>query len=151
LFLTDEGIPYAKLKRQSGFQTKTAWRNLRERVAKVVLRLARLKRHQAKLLDGTEREEMISKAQELEGRGEVLRSVTPHWGRHNLASHAFIKGLDTEKVRRLGNWQTDAMVRRYQHLKPEFGKELANVVEFPKTRGTPSRTTRPRRAPRKTD
>jgi hypothetical protein len=74
------------------------------------------------MLHGSQREEMISKAQELEGRAEVVRSVTPHWGRHNLASHAFVKGMDTEKVRRLGNWQTDAMVRRYQHLKPDFGK-----------------------------
>ena len=151
LFLTDRGVPYAKLKRQSGFQVKTAWRNLRERVAQVILRLARLKLHQAKMLHGSQREEMISKAQELEGRAEVVRSVTPHWGRHNLASHAFIKGMDTEKVRRLGNWQTDAMVRRYQHLKPDFGKELANVVEFPKTQGTSSRKTKSRVSSKKAD
>jgi hypothetical protein len=149
--LTDEGVPYVKLKRQGGFQTKTAWRNLHERVAQVILRLARLKRYQANRLDGSEHEEMIAKAQELEGRAEVVRSVTPHWGRHNLASHASIKGLDTAKVRRLGNWQTDAMVRRYQHLKPEFGKELANVVEFPKTKGSASRAAKPRRPLKRAD
>jgi site-specific recombinase XerD len=120
-------------------------------VAQVILRLARRKLHQAKMLHGGQREEMISKAQELEGRAEVVRSVTPHWGRHNLASHAFIKGMDTEKVRRLGNWQTDAMVRRYQHLKPDFGKELANVVEFPKTKGTSSRKAKSRRSSKKAD
>ena len=72
-------------------------------------------------------------------------------GRHNLASHAFIKGLDTEKVRRLGNWQTNAMVWRYQHLKPEFGKELANVMEFPRTKGTSSRTTKSQGSSKKTE
>ena len=49
------------------------------------------------------------------------------------------KGLDTEKVRRLGNWQTDAMVRRYQHLKPISARSWLTWREFPKTKGTSSR------------
>jgi hypothetical protein len=59
------------------------------------------------------------------------------------------RGLDTEKVRRLGNWRTDAMVRRYQHLKPDIGEELANVVEFPKTKGRSAKTAKSRGASRR--
>lgn len=132
LFLTDAGEPYLRPKRQAGFQTKTAWRTLRQKVAAIIRRLARLKAYQASSLNGDEWEDMMSKSRELRERAEVVETVTPHWGRHNLASHAFIKGMDTEKVKRLGNWQSNEMVARYQHLRPGYGKELANLVQFPK-------------------
>ncbi|WP_374650076.1 tyrosine-type recombinase/integrase [Dongia sp.] len=134
LFLTDRGVPYVRPKRQEGFQTKTAWNNLCTKVAKVIDRLARLTEHQASGLQGQAWYDKTAKARELRDRAEVARSVTPHWARHNMTSHAFIKGLDTEKVKRLGNWRTNEMVSRYHHLAPGYGKELANAIEFSKAR-----------------
>jgi integrase len=130
LFLTDQGVPYTKPRRQGGFQTKTAWKTLREKVAKVIDRLARLKEHQARKLQGPAWHDLIAKARELRQRAEVVRTVTPHWARHTLASHAFMRGMSTEKVKRLGGWRTNEMVARYSHLMPGYGKQAANTVAF---------------------
>jgi site-specific recombinase XerD len=130
LFLTDEGVPYVRPKRQGGFQTKTAWIRLRNRVASVIDRLARRKEREAHKVQGQQWHDLTAKARELRERADVVRSVTPHWARHTLASHAFMRGLTIEKVKKLGNWKTSEMVARYSHLRPGDGKETANMVVF---------------------
>jgi len=67
-------------------------------------------------------------------RSATCLKVTPHWGRHNAASHLTMKGLADSAVQRGGGWQTPAMLRRYQHLAPEASKDLANALDFTRPR-----------------
>lgn len=129
LFLTDQGEPYARPRRQRGFVVKTAWKRLRERVAAVLERLARRK---AKANDNRA-------AARLLGRAAICRTVTPHWGRHNAASHITMKGLSGNAVRKAAGWQSERMSKRYTHLSPEFAKDMANVLDF----GMSSRMVKP--------
>lgn len=120
LFLTHEGKPYTRPRRQRGFIVKTAWKNLRSRVAALIERLARLKDHQ-----GNDRD-----AARLRGRASYVMTVTPHWGRHNVASHMTMNGSPDHEVQLAGGWRTAAMVKRYQHLAPEHVKKVANNLGY---------------------
>lgn len=135
LFLTDDGVPYKRPRRQRGFIVKTAWLALRRRVAAVVYRLAKQKARQAEcLLAANPRSQEAVKlrleAERLTGRaGQCLR-VTPHWGRHNAASHVLKHGGSKLDAKRVGGWRSDRMLERYTHLSPEAGKALANQLDF---------------------
>jgi site-specific recombinase XerD len=93
---------------------------MRERAAKVVERLAR-----RKLRSGLTRE-----AARLMNRAAILRTVTPHWGRHNAASHIVRKGLGKHAAQKAADWRSERMVERYLHLAPEYAKDLANTLDF---------------------
>jgi integrase len=126
LFLTEDGVPYKRPRRQRGFAVKkTAWRGLRRRVAAVIGRLARV----------YERGGQKQAAARLRDRAATCLKVTPHWGRHNAASHLTMKGMADSAVQRGGGWQTAAMLRRYQHLAPEASKDLANALDFSRSDG----------------
>jgi hypothetical protein len=123
LFLTETGEPYLRPRKQRGFLVKTAWRPTRERVAAVIERLAR-RRAAAGDHRGAER---------LRQRAAICREVTPHWGRHNAASHLLMKGRSKGDAKRAGGWSTDKMLQRYEHLAPEANKGMANELDFGKT------------------
>lgn len=120
LILTPKNQPYRRPRRQTGFQVKTAWKAMRERAAAVVERLAR-----RKLVRGLTRE-----AARLMNRASILRTVTPHWGRHNAASHIVRKGLGKHAAQKAAGWRSERMVERYLHLAPEYAKDLANTLDF---------------------
>lgn len=122
LFLTDHGEPYTRPRAQQGFIVKTAWKGMRRRVVEAIERLARLKLRQG------DREA----AKYLRGRAEICGKVTPHWGRHNAASHILRKGGTEKQAQRAGGWASSAMLRRYTHLSPEANKALANELDFSK-------------------
>lgn len=106
LFLTDKGDPYAKPRRQRGTIFRTAWHQTRKRVA-----------------------EVLAKAGKPE-RAAIIMRATPHWGRHNAASHLIMAGHDPVTVARHMGWLSPKMVHRYAHLSPERSKELANTLDF---------------------
>jgi integrase len=120
LFLTELGEPYLRPKKQRGFIVKTAWKGMRKRVVRVIERLARMKATQ-----GDDKA-----ASYLRGRAEVCAAVTPHWGRHNVASHILRKGRSEKEAQRAGGWASAAMLKRYAHLSSEAEKELANEMTF---------------------
>lgn len=116
LFLTELKEPYLRPRKQHGFIVKTAWKAMRHRVAAIIGRLARLKEHQGD----------AKAAQRLRARAAVCAAVTPHWGRHNSASYVLRHGGSNKAAQRAGGWSSPAMLRRYEHLAPEAGKDLAN-------------------------
>jgi integrase len=120
LILTPKNRPYKRPRRQSGFQVKTAWKAMRERAAKVVERLARRKLGR----------DLTREAARLMNRAAILRTVTPHWGRHNAASHIVRKGLGKHAAQKAAGWRSERMVERYLHLAPEYAKDLANTLDF---------------------
>jgi hypothetical protein len=120
LFLTETGEPYLRPRKQRGFLVKTGWRPTRERVAAVIERLAR-----RRMAAGDHRG-----AQRLRQRATICREVTPHWGRHNAASHLLMKGRSKGDAKRAGGWSTDKMLQRYEHLSPEANKAMANELDF---------------------
>jgi len=135
LILTPKNRPYKKPRRQSGFQVKTAWKAMRERAAAVVERLAR-----RKLRQGDKRQ-----AARLMLRAATLRTVTPHWGRHNAASHIIRSGRGKLAAQKAAGWRSERMVERYLHLAPEYAKELANSLDFGMGRKAAARpSTKPR-------
>ena len=71
-------------------------------------------------------------AERLRQRAAICREVTPHWGRHNAASHLLMKGRTTQDAKRAGGWSTDIMMKRYAHLAPEANKVMANELDFAK-------------------
>jgi len=120
LFLADDGKPYKRPKKQTGFVVKTAWKAMRERAAIVIERLASQKAHQGD----------AAAALRLRSRAAIIRTVTPHWGRHNAASHLTMRGFSDRHVQKAGGWLSPRMLKRYQHLSPEHAKDLANELEF---------------------
>jgi hypothetical protein len=120
LILTPKGVPYKLPRRQTGFLVATAWKRLRARVAAVLERLAR-----RKLRLGQKRE-----AARIAARAAIMRQVTPHWGRHNAASHIVMQGFSKSAAQRAAGWASERMVERYLHLAPEHAKDLANTLDF---------------------
>jgi integrase len=120
LFLTDKGRPYKKPRRQQGGLTKNAWRGLRARVAREI-------RSRAEKL---ERAGHSDEARFLRERAKVVEQATPHWGRHNAASHLFMQGRNAAQVAERVGWRDSRMARRYTHLSTEMRREMANWLDF---------------------
>jgi len=120
LILTPKNRPYKRPRRQSGFRCKTAWKAMRSRAAAIVERLARRKVRQGDKREGAR----------LRLRAALLLTVTPHWGRHNAASHIIRSGRGKFAAQKAAGWRSDRMVERYLHLAPEYAKELANSLDF---------------------
>jgi len=139
LVLNDEGRPYRRPRRQKGFLVRTAWKSMRERVAAVILRLARRKARQAARLKGEARVIALRDVRRLQTRAAVCRTVTPHWGRHNAASQQIMKGASDTAVDKSAGWQSPKMKKRYTHLSPEFAKDVANALDFGMRKGTTKR------------
>ncbi len=119
LILTPKNRPYKKPRRQSGFLPgQDAWKAMQERAAAVVERLARRKLHPAE-------------ASRLMQRAATLRTVTPHWGRHNAASHIIRSGHGKLAAHKAAGWRSE--------LAPEYAKELANELEFGMGKKSPAR------------
>jgi site-specific recombinase XerD len=69
-------------------------------------------------------------AERLRERAAICREVTPHWGRHNAASHLLKAGRSKQDAKRAGGWSTDIMLKRYEHLAPEANKDITNLLDF---------------------
>jgi hypothetical protein len=132
LILTDERKPYKRPSRQKGFIVRTAWHSMTKKASTILLkRSARAKR----LSDP-------QAAMRLKDRAAIMLQVTPHWGRHNAASHMLMQGMSGSQAQRRGGWESAKMMRRYEHLSPEFNKDMANALDFGMTPGKPP--TKPR-------
>lgn len=129
LILTDERKPYIRPARQKGFIVRTAWRTMTKRASAVLLKRAG---RAARLGDA-------EGAARLRDRASMMLQVTPHWGRHNAASHVLMQGMSERQAQRRGGWESAKMMRRYEHLSPEFNKEMANALDFGMTRKKPSK------------
>lgn len=109
LFLTDEGLPYADNERAYGGQTKTAFNGMKRRL---VARLRAEGRH---------------------AEADLVAQVTPHWFRHNLATHLLASGVDLRSIMSQGGWETMESVQTYTHQVPETQRAAVNALEAPDT------------------
>lgn len=106
MFLTHLGRPYLKRKGHGG-QVRDAFKRALER-----LRFA--------LTDKGYQE-----------RARALEGATPHWFRHNLANWLFSEGADLERVRRLGMWESDQVLRQnYLTREQEHVEAVAKALPF---------------------
>ncbi len=118
LFLTDKGLPYKRPKVQGGGVFKRAFGTLIYRLTLHLLLEAR--RHP---VNSPERAHFVR-------RSQVVRQATPHWFRHNAASHIYRNGGgDADAMDHLG-WDDHRMAARYRHMSPERGRALANSLDF---------------------
>lgn len=118
LFLTDKGKPYKRPRRQRGGLFKTAWNRLRRRVAAELLLMAR-----EQPLQSSARRKLIE-------RSHILRRATPHWGRHNAASHLKMKDVSDAAGSEYLGWSDARMFRKYGSNNMEQAKRLANMLDF---------------------
>ncbi|HVJ31589.1 MAG TPA: tyrosine-type recombinase/integrase [Terriglobia bacterium] len=120
LILTEKKQPYKRPKKQRGFIVKTAWRSMTRKASAVLLKRSTRAARAGDLIA----------AERLRERSQILLEVTPHWGRHNAASHVLMQGMSERQAQRRGGWESAKMMRRYEHLSPEFNKEMANALDF---------------------
>ena len=118
LFLTDKGEPYLRPRVQSGGVFRKAWGTLVYRLAVELLLRAWLDHAPG----STERAHLIS-------RSKIVRQATPHWCRHNIGSWA----PDDAAAMDHGGWLDPRMAKRYRHVRPERGKQIANSLGFAPT------------------
>lgn len=119
LFLTNREVPYQRPKgRQRGGVFKRAFNTLVYKLAVHLLVEAR-----QYPVRSAERMHMVK-------RSRVVRQATPHWFRHNAASHMYAKGRDDSAVMDHVGWEDPRMAKRYRHNSPERGKGLANSLDF---------------------
>jgi hypothetical protein len=112
LFLTNRGTPYSRGKNVAGNAIKTAFNNAKERAAKII---------EASVNEGGWGDKE---------RARVLRTVTPHWARHNLTSHLLAAKQSKDSIKDDLGWSSIDMVERYGHDMPGLGKSRANLVQF---------------------
>lgn len=120
LFLTDKGRPYARPKRQRGGIIKKMFAGTRERVAQ---RIERMAEEQAQA--GNK-----EAARRLRERAAYIRTVTPHWARHNAASHLVMNDVGDARLDDYMGWKDPRMKRRYAHLSAEKRRELTAHLDF---------------------
>lgn len=107
LFLTNTGEAWALPKKGTpGTRCKTAWRGMKKRVAAQLEQLGRSE------------------------RAAIIRQATPHWARHNGASHLRMQpGVTDAALDAFMGWSNPKMKRRYGHLSPEF-RRMADHLDF---------------------
>lgn len=118
LFLTDRGLPYSRPRKQHGGVFKKVFGTLMRNLTRHLLLDAR-----TRPIGSPERRHLISRAR-------TVRHATPHWFRHNAASHIYLNGgSDADAMDHVG-WQDTKMAARYRHMMPERGKDIANRLDF---------------------
>lgn len=118
LFLTNRGEPYKRPKQQGGGPFKKTWKTLKLNLALFLLMEAR--KHPPR---SPERQHFIR-------RSHIVRKSTPHWMRHNAASHLMMNDLSDSGIATHMGWRDPRMIQRYAHMSPSRGKQIANMLDF---------------------
>lgn len=106
LFLTHTGEAWARPKRGTSTRCKTAFRGMKKRAVAKLIAMGKL------------------------DRADVMRRVTPHWARHNAASHLRMNpAVSDAALDEFMGWTNDKMKRRYGHLSPQF-RAMAEHLDF---------------------
>ena len=104
IFLNARGDPWHNPNSHYGLPINKPFRQGRERAANAVV--------QASTQAGLD----IDRREWLVERAEVLRQVTPYWGRHNFVSHHVVGDTPGQAISEMVGWKSLAMLPRYSHL-----------------------------------
>ncbi|WP_343712864.1 tyrosine-type recombinase/integrase [Inquilinus sp.] len=107
LFLTDVGKPYSRKGYEAGMggQNKTAYRGMRCRTVKVLLRRSVLARRAGDPPAARQHRE----------DARLVAQVTQHWFRHKLSTTLLSQGTDLRTVMSQGGWRDPRSALRYAH------------------------------------
>lgn len=118
LFLTQRGVAYKRPKNRRGGTFKRTWLTLRRGL---VIHL---------LLEARKHPPRTAARRDLARRSQIVRHATPHWFRHNAASHLMMGDLSDSGIATHMGWRDPRMVQRYAHMSPSRGKQVANMLDF---------------------
>lgn len=135
LFLTDKGEPYSRPKRSRGGIFKTGFSHVKKRVATALALYARDRRAERAGEIGPLLEALAAHADGdvhafLRSRIKVVKHVTPHWGRHNAASHLYDKGAGDHEVMDHMGWRDPRSARRYRWRSKQQQRRMAGMLDF---------------------
>jgi site-specific recombinase XerD len=107
LFLTDQGKPYSRKGYEAGMggQNKTAYRGMRCRTVKALLRRSVLARRVGDVPAAARHRE----------DARLVAQVTQHWFRHKLSTTLLSQGTDLRTVMSQGGWRDPRSALRYAH------------------------------------
>ena len=105
LFLTDRGRPYADNGKTSGGQNKSAFKGMRRRTVRALLR---------RFLEARKAgDRPAALAHRADAR--LVRRVTQHWFRHMLATELLSQGTDVRTIMDQAGWDDIRSLMRYAH------------------------------------
>lgn len=104
IFLNARGEPWHNPESRYGLPINKPFRQGRDRAANVLMRAS------------TEAGLDIDRREWLVERAQVLRKVTPYWGRHNFVSHHVAGDTSGQAISEMVGWKSLAMLPRYSHL-----------------------------------
>jgi site-specific recombinase XerD len=125
LFLTHRGKPY------KGRENKTAFNAMKRRAVRTFRqRLARELRSLRRDGDRTVARESLADGRD---RLTVMRDVTQHWFRHNLATQILANKGDVRVAMDQAGWLDVRSVMAYAHDVPQHRRAVVNLLPLPDT------------------